>query len=71
MTNDKKYVDTLPSAEQMKKKFVTAKGNGSHTSLLRLLRSGIDRDPGGAVQSLGALSPDEGQVHRPLGQGIY
>ena len=39
--HDTKYVDTLPSAEQMKKEFVTAKGNGSHTSLLRLLRSGM------------------------------
>ena len=41
MTHDTKYVDTLPSAEQIKKEFVTAKGNGSHTSLLRLLRSGM------------------------------
>lgn len=41
MTHDTKYVDTLPSAEQMKKEFITAKGNGSHTSLLRLLRLGM------------------------------
>ena len=41
MTHDTKYVDTLLSAEQMKKEFVTAKGNGSHTSLLCLLRSAI------------------------------
>ena len=35
MTHNTKYVDTLPSAEQIKREFVTAKGNGSHTSLLR------------------------------------
>ena len=41
MTHDARYVDTLPSAEQIKREFVTAKGNGSHISLLRLLRSGL------------------------------
>ena len=41
MTHDTKDVDTLPSAEQIKREFVTAKGNGSHTSLLRLLRLGM------------------------------
>jgi hypothetical protein len=41
MTHDMKYVETLPSAEQIKREFVTARGNGSHISLLRLLRSGI------------------------------
>ena len=41
MTHDTKYVDTLPSAEQVKRQFVTAKGSGSHISLLRLLRSGL------------------------------
>ena len=41
MTHDISYVDTLPSAEQVKREFVTAKGNGSHISLLRLLRSGL------------------------------
>ena len=41
MTHDTKYVDTLPSAEQMKRELVTAKGNGSHTSPLCLLRSGM------------------------------
>ena len=38
MTHDTNYVDTLPSEEQVKREFVTAKGNGSHISLLRLLR---------------------------------
>ena len=33
--------DTLPSSEQFQREFVTAKGNGSHVSLLRLLRSGM------------------------------
>jgi hypothetical protein len=41
MTHDTAYVDTLPSSEQMKREFVTGKGNGSHISLLRLLRSGL------------------------------
>ena len=41
MTHDTNYVDTLPSEEQVKREFVTAKGNGSHISLLRLLRSGL------------------------------
>lgn len=37
MTHDATYVDTLPSEEQNKCEFVTAKSNGSHISLLRLL----------------------------------
>ena len=41
MTHDVSYVDTLPSKKQIKREFVTAKGNGSHISLLRLLRSGL------------------------------
>lgn len=41
MTHDTAYVDTLPSSEQLKREFVTGKGNGSHISLLRLLRSGL------------------------------
>ena len=41
MTHDTSYVDTLPSEDQVKREFVTAKGNGSHISLLRLLRSGL------------------------------
>ncbi len=41
MTHDTKYVDTLPSEEQVKREFITGKGNGSHISLLRLLRSGL------------------------------
>ena len=40
MTHDTNYVDTLPS-EKQKREFVTTKGNGSHISLLRLLRSGL------------------------------
>ena len=41
MTHDTKYVDTLPSAKQIKGEFIMAKGNGSHISLLCLLRSGM------------------------------
>ena len=41
MTHDTIYVDTLPSEEQVKREFVTTKGNGSHISLLRMLRSGL------------------------------
>ena len=41
MTHDTSYVETLPTAEQIKREFVTAKGNGSYASLLRLLRSGL------------------------------
>ena len=41
MTHDTTYVDTLPSEEQIKRDFVTSKGNGSHISLLRLLQSGL------------------------------
>jgi hypothetical protein len=41
MTHDTNYVDTLPSEEQQKREFVTTKGNGSHISLLRLIRSGL------------------------------
>lgn len=35
------YVDTLPSEEQIKHEFITAKGNGSHISLLCLLQLGL------------------------------
>ena len=38
MTHDPKYVSSLPS---FKRDFVTAKGNGTHMSLVRLLRSGM------------------------------
>lgn len=41
MTHDPSYSDTLPSAEQVKREFVTAKGNGSHISILQMLRSGL------------------------------
>ena len=41
MTHDPNYVDTLPSEEQVKREFVTTKGNGSHICLLHLLRSGL------------------------------
>ena len=41
MTHDPSYVDTLPSDQQIKHEFVSSKGNGSHISLLRLLRSGL------------------------------
>ena len=41
MTHDTSYVYTLPSEDQIRRDFVTAKGNGSHISLLRLLRSGL------------------------------
>ena len=37
MKHNTKYVDTLLSAEQIKREFVMAKGKGSHTSLLRSL----------------------------------
>ena len=41
MTHDTSYVYTLPSEDQIRRDFVAAKGNGSHISLLRLLRSGL------------------------------
>jgi len=41
MTHDPSYVDTLTSEEQIRRGFVTGKGNGSHISLLRLLGSGL------------------------------
>ena len=41
MTHDPNYVETLTSADQVKRDFVAGKGNGSHTSVLRLLRSGL------------------------------
>ena len=41
MTHDPNYVNTLPSEEQVKREFVTTKGNGSHICLLRLLRAGL------------------------------
>ena len=39
MTHDSSYVDTLPTTEQIKREFVSCKGNGSHISLRQLLRS--------------------------------
>ena len=41
MTHDPSYVNTLPSDQQIRREFVSSKGNGSHISLLRLLRSGL------------------------------
>ena len=41
MSHDTTYVDSLPSEEQVRKEFDASKGNGSHISLLRLLRSGL------------------------------
>ena len=41
MTHDPSYVDILPTADQVKREFVAGKGNGSHLSLLCLLRSGL------------------------------
>lgn len=40
MTHDPKYVATLPTADQLKMEFVSGKGNGTHISLIKLLRSG-------------------------------
>ena len=65
MTHDTKYVDNLPSTEQIKKEFVTAKGNGSHITTIE-----YDCGSSGTIHgSPGALPPDEGQVLRPFGQG--
>ncbi len=41
MSYDPLYVDTLPSADQIKRDFVTGKGNATHVSIIRLLRSGL------------------------------
>ena len=41
MTHDPAYVDTFPSEKQLKREFVTGKGNATHVSLIRLLRSGM------------------------------
>ena len=41
MTHDHSYVVTVPSEQQVRHEFVSGKGNGSHISLLRLLRSGF------------------------------
>ena len=41
MTHDSSYVATLPTSDQLKRDFVSGKGNGCHISLLRLLRSGL------------------------------
>ena len=41
MTHDSSYVATLPTSEQIQQEFVNGKGNGSHTSLLRILRCGM------------------------------
>ena len=32
---------TLPTSQQIQQEFVTGKGNGSYTSLLRILRCGM------------------------------
>ena len=40
MTHDPSYVATLTSEEQIKQDFVTGKGNATHVSLIRMLRSG-------------------------------
>ena len=34
-------METLPSGEQVKREFVATKGNGTHLSLIRMLRSGM------------------------------
>lgn len=41
MTHNLSYIETLPSAEQKKREFVAAKGNGCHISIIRMLRSGL------------------------------
>ena len=41
MTHDPNYVDTLSSEDQVRSDFVCGKVNGSHISILRLLRSGL------------------------------
>ena len=41
MMHNLSYVDTLPSDQQIKREFVSSKGNGSHITLLRLLWSGL------------------------------
>ena len=41
MTHDPSYVKTLPSEQQLKKECVTGKRNGTHISIIRLLRSGL------------------------------
>ena len=40
MTHDPSYISTLPSVQQVKQDFVGGKGNATHVSLIRLLRSG-------------------------------
>lgn len=41
MTHDTAYINTLPMEEQIRRDFVTSKGNGTHISLIRMLRSGL------------------------------
>lgn len=41
MSHDQAYVETLPSGEQLRKDFVSTKGNGTHMSLIRMLRAGM------------------------------
>lgn len=41
MTHNPSYVDTLPSEDQVKREFVTGKGNATDISLIRMLRSGL------------------------------
>ena len=57
MMHDSSYTDSLPLEEQIKQEFVTGKGNGSHISLLRLLRSGL------AVVQVQRYSEDEVRQH--------
>ncbi len=38
MTHDPSYGDTLPTSDQVKREFVATKGNGTHISLIRMLR---------------------------------
>ena len=40
MTHDPLYIKSLPSEQQVKQDFVGGKGNATHMSLIRLLRSG-------------------------------
>lgn len=41
MTHDTAYINTLPMEEQIRRDFVSSKGNGTHISLIRMLRSGL------------------------------
>lgn len=41
LTHDSRFVETFPTTEEMKRKFISCKGNGSHIFLIRMLRSGL------------------------------